>query len=126
MKGEFVPFTADLLTKFYGRMPSHTSRGFAYVMDGEPLVLVGVLSDRGVYRLFSEAKPGLRDGQRSVSKRRIIIEGARRTVALIKDMGIQVYACADRSIPGADVLLKHLGFQRPFPDTQPEIFVWRE
>lgn len=121
----FVPFTQELLTRFYGGTPKKSSRGFAYLQDGEPVVLVGVFLEGSIYVLFSEAKAGIKDDRPSIAKRRLIAQGARMVVDLVKTMGVKVYAHADCRMPGAEKLLKHLGFVCVDPEKQPEVFVWQ-
>lgn len=123
--GEFQPLTRELLVGFYGRPQLRTVRGFAYVVEGRALVIVGVFIENGVNVLFSEWTPEAKDMAITVGKRRLIALGAAKVLDMIKDMGVRVFARADCRIPGADILLKHLGFVPVDPEKQPEIFVWQ-
>lgn len=105
----FENLTPELAQRFYGSRPTRTMRGYAAVVDGEPIVVVGVMRDEHRWVLFSDSKPEVR-GQANFTARRLVLQGVRRLEGMLKDMKAPIHAAPQEGIEGACALLERMGF----------------
>lgn len=104
-----VEATPELVRAFYGERPARTMRGYAYLKDGEPVVLWGFIREAYRWVLFMDAKDGVR--RYNQEWRRIIALGIRKLLPLLYELQAPVHAFADPDIDGSCELLEHIGFE---------------
>lgn len=124
---QFVPLTPELAQRFYGSAPARTARGCAYLRDGEPLVIWGLLRDPYRWVMFSDWKPEAR--MRTFTDRRLIVLAIAHLRTMLASVRGPVQAMPDAKIEGACALLERIGFvhaqqgiyqwQAPQPTSQP-------
>lgn len=113
---EIVPATADLLMRFYGKLPVPTVRALAAMEGDEVLGVTGFYPDCGRMVLF--AKIGEKVDRRRHARR--IFSTARRVLEQARSFGMPVEAVADPEIEGSERLIVHLGAKR----VHREIYRW--
>lgn len=100
---EFRPATEELLRAFYGPhyVPEHPMRAVVGMEDGQVLGVFGIAFAHQHWVAFLEttARP----------PKRAVVEGMRHFRRLAA--GRRVFAGEDTDKAGADVLLRHLGFE---------------
>lgn len=108
MKADFVPLTEDLLTSYLGEPSRWTRRGFAVIYQGETVGVFGYYRDRGHDIAFADFKWDKTEMPPPVWVKRAIVKALR----LMEEMRPKrnVYAYAEPTRPGSDVLLEHMGF----------------
>lgn len=115
----FVPLTAELLQRFYGHPPAHTTRGVALVVDGEPIYVIGLYYEAERMVLFSDTKPEVRALEKTGEMKRLVVHGLRQVAELMHSLNAPVYAVAERG-EGSVRLLTRLGFKRG----PRNVFIW--
>lgn len=101
---EFVPATAELVHRFYGRSAPNSFRGWVCLIEGEPAGVVGLVNE-GEHRVaFSDIAPAYR------TERRAIVRGIQLVRGMIEASALPVYARANPDEPTAPGLLARLGF----------------
>ena len=103
---EIVPATQQLAEAYFGGQPPYSFRGFAAVLDGQPVGLAGVFRAYGKMWAFSGVKPPLRP------YRKARVKGLKKLVSLLDSMPCPVYATADPEEETAPNLLARLGFRK--------------
>ena len=106
---QFQALTPELAKAFYGKPPARTIRGYAAVVDGEPIVLVGVMRDDHRWVLFSDSKPSAR-GQATFTARRLVLAGMKRLQGIMQELNAPVHAAPQEDAEGACALLERMGF----------------
>ena len=124
---QFVPLTPAIARAFYGTTPARTARGYAYLRDGEPLVIWGLLRDPYRWVLFSDWKPEARE--KTFSDRRLIVQALKHLRTMLAGVRGPVQVVPDDRIEGACALIERIGFvhaqqgiyqwQAPQPSSQP-------
>jgi hypothetical protein len=114
MRTELVPATAEQLQAFRGQELERSVRAVAAVRDGQVLGVAGIYPGQAGWVMFAELSDDVR------RDKRLVIRGYRAVQDLARRRPMPVVAIADPEIPGSDILLEHMGFQR----VAPEVFLW--
>ena len=105
----FVALTPEIVRAFYGESPARTMRGYAYLKDGEPVVLWGLVREAYRWVLFLDANDGVR--RYNQEWRRILVLAIRKLRPILAELKAPVHALADPDIDGSCELLEHIGFE---------------
>ena len=108
VRHQFVPLTPAIAQSFYGARPARSARGWAYLREGKPLVIWGLMREPYRWVLFSDWSPEARS--RTFTDRRLILkatEHLREALAAVKG---PIHAAPDTAIDGACKLLERIGF----------------
>ena len=105
----FVELTPAIVRAFYGEAPARTMRGYAYLKDGEPVVLWGLVREAYRWVLFLDANDGVR--RYNQEWRRLLALAIRRLRPILAELRAPVHALADPDIDGSCELLEHIGFE---------------
>lgn len=126
-KHEFVTLTPAIAQRFYGARTARSMRGWAYLRDGEPLVIWGLMRDPYRWVLFSEWTPEARG--RTFTDRRLILKALEHLKEALARVRGPIHAAPDSAVAGACELLERAGFvhinqgiyqwQAPQPTSQP-------
>ena len=103
---DIVPATQELAEAYWNGQPPFSFRGFAAVIEGEPVGFAGVFRAYGKMWAFSGMKPPLRP------YRKARVKAVRKLVSLLDSMPCPVYATADPEEETAPNLLARLGFEK--------------
>lgn len=114
MRTEIVPATTEQLQAFRGRTLERSVRAVAAVRNGKVLGVAGIYPGSAGWVMFADLSEEVR------RDRRLVVRGYRAVQDLARRRPMPVVAIADPEIPGSDVLLEHMGFQR----VAPEVFLW--
>jgi len=106
----FVPLTAELVERYYGKPQPWTMRGQALMRDDEVLGVFGIYRDKGFEIAFAAAKPEVWQKPPPVWFRRVIISAV-RTIIRMKNPNRPLYAYATETEPNSERLLEHFGFE---------------
>ncbi len=108
--------TAADVEAFYGQPPEHTMRGYVVLLAGRPVALGGIVYRCGMLCAFSEMKDQFRPYKVS------IVRFARKVGELFN--GLPGMAVASPSEPGADKLLRRLGFEYVASCDEGKVYQW--
>lgn len=113
---EIVPATAEMLRRFYGRLPEQTVRALAVTEGDVVLGVTGFYPDNGRTVLFAKI------GEQVERRRyvRTILICAHRILEMARTLGMPIQAVADTEIEGSNRLIEHLGAER----IHREIYQW--
>ena len=95
-----------------------TSRAMAIERDGELVAVTGYYLQEGRAVLFSAIKPEVREKS---GFSRAMLRFARQLQGEVREMGFQLLAAADPTIPHSARFLERLGFKHEYK----EIYSWR-
>lgn len=115
---EIVPGTPELLQRFYGKLPSQSTRALVLKEGEKLLVVAGLYTKECGQVLFGDFSPEM---DRTKYKREFVL-CMRRLLSMAKQNGLPVYSKAKPTVDGSDRLLIHFGF-KPVTD---EVYLWRK
>lgn len=104
------------MRRFYGEAPARSFRARVAEMDGEIVGLVGWYVERGRAYVFSEVREPLRRFPR-------VIWREARTV--MDAMRVPAVCVADKDEPGAERMLRRLGWRHVGSTRDGEAYAWR-
>ena len=103
---------------FYGHPIEHTMRGYVVMLDDKPVALGGIIYHSGMLCAFSEIKEEFRPYKVS------IVRFARKIEGLFN--GLPGVAVASPREPGAEKLLRRLGFEHVGSSDEGEVYRWQK
>lgn len=112
--------TAADVEAYYGSARPQTIRAMVVTRNEEPFFIVGLASDHGFKKAFSEYKPGCKPLLKSMSALRAI-----KTVSgWIEESLLPVVAVAQPNEPESPALLRRLGFAFHSASDRGDVYEW--
>lgn len=102
---EIRPATHESLRAFYGAEFRATARAFVATSGGRVIGVAGFRPEGHRFVLWTNLTDELRADKRALVRGLRVVMGSLPT-------GVPVHATADEAIPGAEVLLEHVGFRK--------------
>jgi len=103
---EIIPLTTEILVRFHGKLPPYSVIGIAAVKDGMVVGVGGYYRVDTRYILFSRITDELR------ADKRLLVMALRKLADIRMSFNLPVQSIGDKSIPGYEVLLRHVGFRQ--------------
>lgn len=113
--------TASDVLRFYGERPPQTLRAIIIVQDGEPVGIIGLASENGFGKMFSEYKPFLKGKLRCM----MILRAIKLAMSFAERCPMPVVAIAQPDEPHSPQLLERLGFEFYQPSDEGDVYLWR-
>lgn len=101
-------------------MPDH-QRCYGLVLDGVLQSCFGLTRINGELMFFSDVSDKGRRFLRTLRGKRMLVIANRIAQEILEEVGLPVFARANRKYAGADDLLRHVGF-KPVDD---DLYVWQ-
>lgn len=108
----FVLATQELAERYYGQRPPYGFRGYAALLDGEPIALGGLYRDGLLLLAFTEMKEPMRRFRKARAR------AVRLMVDLMDSVHVPVYAIVSETEPTSSALLAKLGFEQTGLETE--------
>lgn len=111
-----VPMTVAHVAQVWGEPAPVTFRGLAVVDGDKTLGVTGIYPDQARFVLVAKIAPEGRALINSGRHLKTLMVAARRVLAIASQWRMPVHAVPEPDTPGAENMLKHLGFSPIFKD----------
>lgn len=112
------PATVEDITAVYGEAPKRTMRAFAAVLGDVPIAVSGVYYYPAQVVAFSKILPEYAHHKMALAR------GAKRVLALLRDINVPVLAVAEPDLSTAPAFLERCGFEYVMTTSQGMVFKW--
>ena len=103
----YRPLTLADFEKFYGEYRTTSSvRGIAFFVDGKLSSIAGIKYEKGFFYAFSDIDGNVKVSKQTIWRCAVLVK------EFMKNIKVDVYACANEEIAGAPAFLKRLGFEK--------------